>query len=353
MNLDDAHFRSFAENLEKAIARVKQPLDQDLLAHQKEQIESLVGLEGEFRKTLLAHRSGPSVYRDFVHFVCDERRNILAARPYFRERQGVFTKQISRALKRRAEKSLYRFHFNYQFVLFVMAQRDWDHHCRRLVELAEKIREVRTALVVENMPLAISRAKIFYSRTPPSQLSYMDLIQIACEGLMSAVDKFVLPFSRVFRGVAIGRMVGNFIENYSETLVHFYPVDKRKIYRANKLVGKNVGEVDFNKVADSVNEGVEDPAHRTNPSEIADLMSAASCVSADAESPSDDGNGRTTVLSRYAAPDRFRPDVVVELDDSLSKLGASMTALTVAERKFLKMKGVQLDSLQREQCQLS
>lgn len=340
MDTSDDHFRQFANNLERAIDKYGDLSEEKLIDRQRRQIETLVALEKEFRKTLITHRYGPMTYKAFVKFICD--KNILSARPYFRERQSVFTQQISKALKKRAEKSLYKFHFNFNFVLFVLRSRHWPKGSR-IAKLAKKISDLRTEIVEMNMPLAISRARIFWSRTPKAQLSYMDLIQISCEGLMSAVDKFVLPFSPVFRSVAIGRMVGNFIENYSETMVHFYPVDKRKIYRANKLISKYGDKVDYEKLAVEVNQGVEN-GHHTTPEEISGLMAAASCVSSDATIKQEGGDKaeEITITQRLTVDPSTHPDSMVEENDAMRSMYQAMDRLTVFEKKLLQMKGVSL-----------
>jgi hypothetical protein len=220
-------------------------------------------LEKKWRDTVVRHAYGPWVYRKFVTFISNEKKNILAARPYFRERQEIFAKQISKALKKGigGVDDLYRFAINYQFVLFVMKQRKWGANSQ-VAKLADEIGKLRKDIVAINLPLGIARARVFYSRTPKSHLSYMDEIQIAAEGMMSGVDKYspgrggkVSP--KVFRSTMIGRMVGNFIEEYSETLIHFYPVDKRKIYRYNKLVRNFPSEIDYEKVAQLVNAGIK------------------------------------------------------------------------------------------------
>lgn len=340
MDNSDDHFKQFAQNLEAAIDKYGDLSEEKLIDRQKRQMETLVSLEKEFRKTLIAHRYGPATYKAFVNFICE--KNILSARPYFRERQSVFTEQISRALKKKAEKSLYKFHFNFNFILFVLRLRNWPKGSN-ISKLAKKISDLRTEIVEMNMPLAISRARIFWSRTPKAQLSYMDLIQISCEGLMSAVDKFVLPFSPVFRSVAIGRMVGNFIENYSETMVHFYPVDKRKIYRANKLIGKHGENVDFEKLAVQVNEGV-DTNHHTTAEEISSLMAAASCVSSDA-TVKKDGTEKTEEISisqKFSIDPSNQPDTLVEENDAMRCMYKAMDKLSVFEKKLLQMKGVSL-----------
>jgi DNA-directed RNA polymerase specialized sigma subunit len=216
--IDDAsteHFQHFAASLEMATDKYGNDglSGKDFLALQKKQIDRLISLEKKFRAALVSHRFGESTYKAFVSLICDQKRNILVARPYFRERQPVFTNRISVALKARDIKAMEKFHFNYQFVCFVMGTRKWGKNSD-IHKLASEITSVRSEIVEMNLPLAISRARIFYSRTPKAQLSFMDLVQICSEGLMSAIDKFVPPFSKVFRSVIIGRATGYMIENY-------------------------------------------------------------------------------------------------------------------------------------------
>jgi RNA polymerase sigma factor (sigma-70 family) len=335
---DDPHFREFASSLKKAIERYGQMEDKTFLERQKLQVDTLIALEREFKRALIAHQHGKATYKRFIEYICDERKNILDARPYFRERQSVFTEQISVALRQRSERRLFRFNFNYRFVSFVLNQRNWGKRSM-LVKLGKRIAEVRDELVTMNMPLAISRARIFYSRTPKSHLSRMDLVQIACEGLMSGVDKFVPPFSKAFRSVAIGRMTGNFIEQYSETPIHFFPRYKRILYRINKLVGRGV--TDPEKLAELVNEGLN-PSQYTTAAEVSDLMAAASTVSADTPVGNNEEDGVGTVADRFAAPADHQPDVIVERQEALSMLSEAMGVLTPFENKLLRLKGVSL-----------
>lgn len=334
------HFKTFANQLESVIARYGET--KDITVRQKRQVERLIAQETEFRKTLTALPEGMDVYRDFIHYISKVRGNILTARPFFRERQEIFTACISTALKAGNPEALAEHRFNYQFVAFVMRSRPWDK-TSKIFKLARAIEKSRNELVEMNMPLAISRARIFWNRTQKSHLEYMDLVQIAAEGLMSAVDKFVPPYTPVFRGVAIGRMVGNFIENYSETVVHFYPTDKRKIYRANKAVGRLKGNVDFEKIAVQVNYMADDK-HKTTPEEIASLMGAASCVSADAASNNkgEDGGelGANTLLDRFASLPDQQPDRMVESSEAMSAMFHAAKSLTTWERKLLRLKGI-------------
>jgi DNA-directed RNA polymerase specialized sigma subunit len=156
--------------------------------------------------------------------------------------------------------------------------------------------------------------------------------------MLSAIDKYCLPYSTVFRSVAIGRILGNLIEVYSETLLHFYPNDKRKIYRANKLMHKFSGEqtINYEQLATEVNEGVELP-HKTNAAEIAALVAASSCVSTDS-SPNEENDVPT--LSRFIASESTQPDVQVEKTEAMARMNQAIGKLSVIEKKLLRLKGV-------------
>ena len=339
------HLRLFRHQVEAAIA--KHAIEGDerkAVERQKQQIERLVALETEFRRTLIRHQWGQASYSAFVRFITEEKRNILAARPYFRERQDVFTREISVELKKGNEKGLYKFNFNYLFVQFVLRSHPWPAKSK-IARLAKDIAALRTELAEINMPLAISRSRIFYRRTPESHLEYMDMVQIAAEGLMVAIDKFCLPYGARFRHMTIGRMVGFLIEQYSETMVHFFPTDKRKIYRANKVIhlleAAVGGGVDFDKLAAEVNKGAREN-HQTNPSEIADLVSAASCVSADVQvSTGSEEQAAESFLDRFSSAEDEQPDRLAEESEALSVMRSAMKQLGVLEVKFLRLKGVE------------
>lgn len=171
---------------------------------------------------------------------------------------------------------------NFPFISFALKVVNWGPNSK-ITKAANEVYEIRKEIIELNMPLAISRARIFKQKTPDSHLTYMDLVQISMEGLVNAVDKFVLPYTPVFRSVIIGRIVGDLIENYSDTMLHFYPSDKRKIYRANKAQ-RHQKEVDYDTLSDTVNSGVK-LDNPTTPDEIHHLVKASSHFSLDSTVP--------------------------------------------------------------------
>jgi RNA polymerase sigma factor (sigma-70 family) len=346
--MTDEHFRMFAQRLDSAIQRHgEMPSDQeDFISRQKAQVNCLDQLEVQFRRALIAHPWGPNVFKEFVTFICDKKRNILAARPFYRERQTIFTSEISKALQARHHISLFNFHFNYQFVLFALEAKKWPWGSKVAI-LGRKIKTARTELIEMNAPLAIAQATKFYKKTPRSHMTRMDLIQVAMEGLSSGVDKFVCPYdNNHYRQVLIGRILGNLIESYSETMIHFYPSDKRKLYNANKVLKKHiVGDVDYTEVSKQVNESAR-AQYRTTPDEIAGLLAASSLVSADSEAPSSDsgdgGDVQRASVDRYPDDPEQQPDNQYERAELRAVMGEAMKQLSILERKILKLRGIEV-----------
>lgn len=337
----DQHFRHFASSLEAVIAGYGST-DEDFTARQKRQVETLVHLEMEFRKALIRDKAGPDVYKAFVRYIVSHRRNILAARPFFRERQDIFKRDISPVLRENQDRALYRFNINYPFIAFAMKNGKFNRRTR-VWKVAQKVTAARAELIEMNMPLAISRARIFKKLTPQSHLEYMDLVQIANEGLIAAVDKFVLPYTPVFRAVIIGRISGNLIEDYSDTMLHFYPSDKRKLYKARKARRKT-DDMSADAIAEKVNEQA-DKNHRTNASEITQLLAASSHVSLDAPAPETSfvaEDDPSSGIDRYEADPETRPDNIAEKNEVNRILYATISQLSIFEQKLLRLKGLDL-----------
>jgi len=343
--IDGAHFRQFAASLEKEIGKLKDAdiIEEDVVATQKRQVEQLAALEDEWREAVISHEMGKKAYQTFVDHIKEDRKNILAARPFFRERQPIFTKYISPALKAKTVDvtKLYPHHVNWTFIHFVMTALDWPKDSR-VVTLAEEIADVRNALVVTNLPLAISRSRIFWSRTPQSHITFMDFVSIASEGLLTAIDKFELPYSDVWCSVAIGRMVGNFIKAYSETTLHFFPTDRRKLYRANKFLAKCAATKAEWTPADVVaavndfktgkgrkknedDDGEDKRRSVTSEAEISNLLAAATSI-------------KDTATVEVA--DESRPDLIYEMGESISVMKQAINTLPLLDKKILTLKGI-------------
>jgi len=324
--------------------------EDNLLLRQKRQMEGLFELEKLFRKTLVAHKWGLDVYEAFIWKVSASKEkggngNVLTARPYFREAAAVCIGPICKILQDKNAKKLQKYHFNYNFVLFTIKAKEWSPH-HPLRKLEKQMRELRQQIIVTNMPLAISRARIFWnsaaSKDPRNALSYMDLIQSASEGLAAAVDKFRFPFTQGFRNAIINRVSSVFIENYSATELHFFPKDKRKLYRGNKCIKRFPNGVDYEQLAAYVNLELE-PGQRTTPEEIAQLMAATSMISTDSPINESDGDlsaTKTTILDKCSVGIDAQPEYQVMNVEVSYKLRQGIGGLPVIDQKLLRMKGI-------------
>ena len=86
-----------------------------------------------------------------------------------------------------------------------------------------------------------------------------------------------------------------------------------------------------------------DEHHKTNASEIASLIAAASCVSTDSSGPPNgDTDVDTPTINRFAAPESTQPDVQVEKRELLYRLEQAIRDLPPLDQKMLRLRGVTL-----------
>jgi RNA polymerase sigma factor (sigma-70 family) len=337
----DEHFMQFIHTLEPVLAGHGPNTD----ALQAYQVNRLVKLEKDFRKALIRHDRGHDTYRAFI----DQCKNILTARPFFRERDETFKAHISGALKARDHVALTRFGINWQFIEFVLKLGGWenDRQGRRLLALAEQIRELRHELVECNLPLAISQARTFFGRNQQSHLEYMDFNQIGAVGLMEAVDKFCGPYRKNFRAVCIGRMLGNFIEENSQTFVHFFPAERKVLYRVRKLLRtlpRDGSNIDYGEVQRRLNDVERKSDDKlTSLSDMLHILAASQTVSANAMSVDDaESEQQGNAIEQYPDDHGSRPDNLVEEAQIRYAVGDAIKTLPLVDQKLLRMRGVEL-----------
>jgi DNA-directed RNA polymerase specialized sigma subunit len=311
---------------------------------QPEQVEELLDAERKFKETILKYRQATEIYKKFLQKVCIQNKNILSARPYFREAATSFSKKITPAIKNEDIEALKTFSINFQFIKFI--KENWlGPFPKRAEQLYDRVNVARNKLIENNMPLAINRAKLFYRKVPKSHLTLMDFIQICSMGLAAGIDKWCAPkYSPVFRSVCIGRMVGNMIDSYSETTLHFYPSDRRILYKANSIRGRR-GIDDIEELTRAVNEsfkqdakeGKSIPKDNITVSELSSLMNAASMMSADA-----------TVNEEGYGVYHYTQDTNQDIEGSLIEREATNKMLILAKnlpmlhRKVLRLKGIKI-----------
>ena len=124
------------------------------------------------------------------------------------------------------------------------------------------------------------------------------------------------------------------VTSNSETLLHFYPKDRLRMYAANKLLRRKTGEVDYGELAENVNKHLQDAKVTTTSNEIQDLLAAGSTVSAD-YSPDPEGE---SVADSYA--DTTNTEEVLETDQAIGAMVEKIWGLDLLEQKLLRLKGI-------------
>lgn len=322
---------------------------------QAQQFTALVTKEKEFGTWLRGSKEGREVYADFVTFITEE--GIPASSPFFRERQGVCFRKIRPALMAKKTRALHSFHFNYNFVAFALKTREWPAD-GRIAELAKEIATLRQQLVTENLGLVMAEVHRFWKSTvlatQDHRFDFADLLSCATQGLVSAVDKYVPPKDlaknpdkvRIWRSVAITRARHQLIELVSETSIHLYPEDKRKLHFARKFRSAFPDGVDFDLLADKVNEAM---GEKTTTGE--DLQQLLGAVSDRTGSGHVDEETGSSAIDRAEAGEEWRPDFQVEKqewDGLKARLPNAVLHLKPLEVKLLRMKGFDLTRLGAE-----
>jgi hypothetical protein len=331
-------------NLANGIARIlkennngKKISRKDFTIQQKNQVERMMELEDIFRKNLNKYKQSDKIYKKFIMHIKIERGNILTARPFFRENSKTFGAKISPAFKEDNIEEIKKFHINYKFMVFV--QKNWRGNLpEKSVKAWEEHQWVRQKIIENSMPLAINQAMRFYKAVPRNHLNLMDMINASASGLCIGVDKWVGPFSTVFRSVCIGRMKSNIMELYNQTSLHYYPSDKKIIYKSNLL--KSREKIDDPEILlDAINHYLKDQGDKRQleSHELEDLLNGASVKSVETEVDDEGFTVYDTLIDESSNVEKN-----VEKIDALKKVFTICKDLKIIERKIIKLKGVDL-----------
>lgn len=333
----DQSFYKLADSVTKAIARNK--VDK---TDQKQQLENLLEAELKFKAEILKYkRQSREIYKKFLQRICVQNKNILSARPYFRESAINFSKNITPAIKANDIDKLKTFVINFQFIKFI--RENWlGPFPKRAEALFIKVETCRRKLIENNIPLAINRAKLFFRKTPRSHLDLMDLIIISCYGLATGVDKWSMAtYSNSFKPMLIGRITGPTIEQYSQTVLHFFPNDKKIIYRANSIKGRQ-GIKDVIELTDAVNRSFEQDAKegkgippKVTVAQLSELLQASSTVSADSVV-----NDEGVPVYGFTPSDVPTAEVQYIEQEEKNSVYLLVRTLPILHRKVLKLKGL-------------
>lgn len=308
---------------------------------QKKDLEDLMAAERNFRDALMNSPRGLKMFDHFIRWIRFEKNDILSARPFFRESASSFSEKVTPCLKEVNAEELSKQKINILFAKWV--KDNWrGSFPTELAEAYNEIDKIRTRLIINNMPLAINQAKQFFRKVPLSYIEFTDLIAWSAAGLASGIDKWARDdWEPLFRSVCIGRMKGNMIESYSQTMVYFYPQDRRILYKANSIKFKEKIE-DIDELAVAVNKAFKEAAEKgvrpikeeVTGAQLRLLLAAASHVGAETSATEDESY---TTYSTTA--DSYDMEEQVIKNDLMKKTYLAAKTLPMIQRKVLKLKG--------------
>ena len=198
---------------------------------------------------------------------------------------------------------------------------------------------IRQKIIENSMPLAINMAMKFFKSVPRSHISLMDMVNASVSGLCIATDKWVGPFSTVFRSVCIGRMKSNIMDIYNQTVLHYYPSDKKIIYKANLLKHREKIE-DEKEVLEKINEYLDESGDKRvlEKHDLEYILNGASIYSADSVAENEKGHA----IYDFYYDENSDVSTQSEQNDTIKNLVIACNKLTIIQQKIIKLKGVQL-----------
>lgn len=301
--------------------------------------KDLYDKEQRFAKRLRATGYGRDVYVKFIRKILASRGGIKIAKSYFRARQDSYIGTVNRAIREVNPKLMHDVPVNYRFCLFAIESlmvQDKDgkqvNRDEKLASLFQDIKRLRDEIINKHLLLSLHRAGVFKKNSYAAYSEFEDLVQIANEALVISVDKYVMDDdASSFHSMAIGRIIGNLIENGEMASAATIGAHARKkLYQIRKILQKNP---DFsNSEVAAILKIAED--------EVVDLVGATKYQSLDDYA---DESGESRVSETFTAdsqePKEDQYDAT-EKDNLLSVLSKSFDVLSVIELKVLRLKGV-------------
>jgi len=341
-NTGNVEYIKFIKTIRQKIAE-----NNGKIGGQKEQFDLMYSLERKFQYHVCKSAQCEKVYMKFIIHVKKELGNILKAKGYFREKKDVFSKHISGAIKNDDAKELMKYQMNYNLVLFIV--NNWKGELTKYSKhYFQELTDARAILIENNTPLALNRAKKFYSAQKYTDLELIDFVSICMHGLITGIDKFVGEYSRKLIGVSIGRMVGFMIKENSKTFLKMYPSDHKVLYRASSLRNR-LKITQMNILKDAVIASFEEdkkngrsvPSKKITEQYLNSLFNAihsSSVLYSESEAESDN----TINLYDMTPSNDLGTEEKVEKLDNYSKMNEAIKKIEIIERKVIKLKGVTL-----------
>jgi hypothetical protein len=306
---------------------------------QKYQVNRMLELECIFKESVVQFKQSSTVYQKFILFIKKEKGNILRARPYFRQSAKVFNKEISHLFKKNNYESLKKYNINSKFLKFVV--KNWKGKLPKVAQEAKNEHaKIRQELIENSLPLAINEGMKFYKAVPNTpHITILDLINASIAGLCIGIDKWEGPFRPVFRSVCLSRMKGLIMEIYNQTSIHYYPSDKKILYKI-KLLKSRQKDIKQDELIEKVSEYMKQikDTRQMDEKELENLLSASNVYSIEGDAFKEDG---FNYYEAFVDENSFIEEKT-EKADLLKQTLASCQKLSIIQKKILKLKGVNI-----------
>lgn len=329
--IDGDQYRKFVRSFDSALKKTI-VLEQHIL------MAKLFKLENDFKQILLETEKGRSMYDKFITYILETKGNLLDSRLYFRERQHQFAEKVYPAIRRKSAEGLHELRINIYFINWVLE--NYPHKPRKeLYIIAEEVNKLRQKMLEDNLPSVVHSVRVFCNRCLFSHLDYMDFIQNASIGFLSAVDQYEPPYQKNFGSVVTSRMKESMMEDHNSTLLFVEQQNRRILYRIRKVQQK-MGLVEEELISEfgRVRKFVHESFEKKTDDEIKDIMGVMNMTSFY------DIHAKDESVEGTALGDNNPEQLMIQTNTSNALINA-VEHLTLFEKKLLLLKFGNLDFL--------
>ena len=293
----------------------------------------LYNKEQSFAKRLRSTGYGRKVYFQFIKMIQSSRGGIKIAKTYFRAREESYLLTVNKAIREANPKLMHDVPVNYKFCKFAV-EAMIEKKDEELVSLFNEIKALREEIINKHLFLSLNKAKVFKKNSYGTMTPFEDLIQIANEALIIAVDKYVMDKdSSSFHSMAIGRIIAHLItDGETSSSVTVGQHAKKKLYSIRKLL-QSSPNFSTKEISDAL---------KIAEDEVVDLLGTTSYQSLD-DFTSEDSSTRVGEVFVKSTKTETNQYGTVEKENLLSVLDKSYDVLSVIEKKVLRLKGVRID----------
>jgi DNA-directed RNA polymerase specialized sigma subunit len=294
--------------------------------------EDLLVLEKTFAKMLRSFPEGRIVYEQFTRMINVEKAHAAKSRLYFRMRESE-GKRVNKLIGKPQLRQLHKLPINQRFASFAITSiKDCkSDKATKLRNIYADILTLRTSIINQYLPLAFNRAKVFSMKNKTTAMQFEDMVQVANEALLLAVDKYVpegkiYKFHHVVKITVLGHLlIHQGAHDSSATLGN---QGQKKLYRIRRALELNP-DANTKELAVIL---------KMKENEIIDVVSAVKYLSLD-QTVFEEEDERLGDRENFIQNEHNQEDFIEDYELKV-KVREAAGLLSVLEKKVLALKGV-------------